>query len=115
MSNRCLDGDTIWTVYPLVRQFVCVLYGAEGKYDVDDARLDLLLHGGRDFENIPPLSDALYQHVLRSVYQSGYIWGCMFDTISEEVDTENFGRNKVGGVDSSLVPVYTTHQSYLGI
>ena len=105
MSNRQPNENEIRTVYPLIQQFVCMLYGADDMADVDDTRLDMLLHKGKDFDNMPPSCDALYQHTLRSVYQSGYIWGCMFDATFEEGDVENFGRKKVGG---SLITLYTT-------
>ncbi len=31
--------------------------------------------GNRKIENIPPTFDALEQHVKRSVYQAGHVWG----------------------------------------
>ena len=105
MSNLQPNENEIRTVYPLIQQFVCMLYGADDMVDVDDARLDMLLHNGKDFDKMPPSTDALYQHTLRSVYQSDYIWSCMFDATFEEGDVENFGRKKVGG---SLITLYTT-------
>lgn len=30
---------------------------------------------GRDFDHLPPSSDALNQHVLRATYQGGHVWG----------------------------------------
>ena len=108
MSNRQPGENSIRTVYPLIQQFVSILYGADGTSDVDETRLDFLLHKGKDFDNMPPSSDALYQHTLRSVYQSGYIWGSMFDAALEEVYVENWGRKKVGGINSSSIPRYTT-------
>ena len=107
MSNRQPNEATIRAIYPLLQRFVCMLYGAEDSCDVDDARLDLLLHKGKDFDDMPPSSNALYLHTLRSAHQSGYLWGCMFDANFEEGDVTKWGRIKVGA-DSSPIPVYTT-------
>ena len=55
MSNRQPRENTIQTVYPLMQQFVLMLYGADDTSAVDETRLDFLLHKGKDFDNMPDL------------------------------------------------------------
>ena len=33
-----------------------------------------VLYGNRQIDKVPPSHNALYQHILRAVYQSGHIW-----------------------------------------
>ena len=56
---------------PTIHCFVNRLYGVDDDKlsSVDGARLFILLHRGKDFENMPPSSDALYQKILRVTYQ----------------------------------------------
>ena len=59
--------DMMRTHTAMLERFVIQLYGV---YDdditsVDAARRKLLLHKGRNFEHIPPSSDALHQNFLR--------------------------------------------------
>ena len=55
---------------PVFQRFVMKLYGiSEDNITVDAARLTLFLHKGRDFDHLPPSSDALHQHLLRVAYQ----------------------------------------------
>lgn len=56
---------------PVFHQFVIQLYGVvdEDITTVDAARLHLFFHKGRDFDHMPPSSDALHQHILRTAYQ----------------------------------------------
>ena len=84
MSGQTIEEEHLQRLFPLVEQFVCALYGVEKETRVDDARHSLLLHHGRDFDNMPPSSDALYQHFLRSCLQSGHIWGNIFQRVFEE-------------------------------
>lgn len=55
----------------ILQRFVMKMYGvsSESIATVDAARLFLFLHKGRDFNNMPPSSDALHQHLLRVAYQ----------------------------------------------
>lgn len=42
---------------------------------VDEARKQLFTRKSRRFDSIPPTRDALLQHVKRTAYQAGHIWG----------------------------------------
>ena len=55
----------------VLHRLVLLLYGVtkENITTVDAARHFLFLHQGRDFEHMPPSSDALHQHLLRVAYQ----------------------------------------------
>ena len=55
--------------------FVTLLYDRTSElHRLDEARRHMFTRG-RQLENIPPTSAALHQHTLRTVYQSGHIWG----------------------------------------
>ena len=43
--------------------------------NVNDARQILFSSGTRTLERIPPTSAALFQHIKRSAYQAGLVWG----------------------------------------
>ena len=60
---------------PVIERFVMKLYGVseDSITTVDRARLSLFFHKGRDFDHMPPSSDALHQHILRVAYQVSYI------------------------------------------
>ena len=63
----------------MLQKFVVNLYGlSESEIEsVDDTRHYLFIMKGKDFFQMSPGSDALYQHLLRAVHQSGYVWGNM--------------------------------------
>ncbi len=63
--------ETINTHTSVLQRFILLLYGVtkENITTVDAARHSLFLHQGRDFEHMPPSSDALHQHLLRVAYQ----------------------------------------------
>lgn len=58
---------------PILQKFAVKLYGIseDTLTTVDAARLSLFLHKGRNFDGMPPSSDALHQHLLRVAYQVG--------------------------------------------
>ena len=58
---------------------------------VDQFRLKLIIYDGKTWESIPPSSDALWQKVLRSVYQAGHIWGNMFSAKGATVSPHEWG------------------------
>lgn len=60
----------------LLERFVTLLYDKTSNcQDVNTARQHLFTKTGRQIENIPPSSEALYQHCLRAIYQGGHIRG----------------------------------------
>ena len=106
MSSQIIEETDLQRLFPLVQHFVCATYGVEQETRVDDARHLLLLHHGRDFDNMPPSSDALYQHFLRSCLQSGNIWGNIFQGVFEE-KIIGWGWDTVGSIPT---PIYTTRE-----
>ena len=71
LSSPLPTIEMIMTHTPTLQRFVMKLYGVseDNITTVDGARLYLFLHKGRDFNHIPPSSDALHQHILRVAYQ----------------------------------------------
>ena len=57
----------------VVDKFVCLLYKGGEADGVDLLEMDMYSHKTRDIERIPPTSDALHQHLKRSVYQAS-VW-----------------------------------------
>lgn len=52
-----------------IHKFVMLLYGVKEETTVNGARRFLFFHQAKDFDNMPPSSDALHQHILRVAYQ----------------------------------------------
>ena len=80
LSGPSPTTEMIKTRTPILQRFVLKLYGVseDDIRTVDAARLSLFLHKGKDFDHMPPSSDALHQHLLRAAYQvmirQPYIW-----------------------------------------
>ena len=107
MATRQPDMDQIKGLFPILEQFVNNLYSVKSCKTVDEARFELLLHIGKDFDDMPPSSDALHQHTLRATYQSGHIWSCMMQNEFEVADVRNWGWSQAEP-NSAPAPVYTT-------
>ena len=68
--------DRIKELMPLFEQFIIFMYDKTSTCSsVDEARKDLFTRKGRSIDLIPPTSAALLQHVKRSAYQAGHVWG----------------------------------------
>ena len=75
LSGSPLDEPIVQeNIKNLIDMFVCILYNFNLS-EVDQARLEGFYYKGLDFDHLPPSSVALQQHVLRAIYQSGYVWG----------------------------------------
>ncbi|KAG7160798.1 hypothetical protein Hamer_G025792 [Homarus americanus] len=94
---------------PVLHQFVMQLYGAvdEDVTTVDAARSHLFFHKGRDFDHMPPSSDALHQHIRRATYQSGQVWGNSLQKDPQPVSPTEWGWEQET-LDTVPVPVYIT-------
>ncbi len=91
----------------VVHYFVCKLYSDE--LITDDTNLDLVrmrvfCHRTQDVERIPPTSDALDQHLKRSVFQAS-IWITAHEPLALVPSPCNHGWMEKGG---QLVPIWTT-------
>ena len=105
--SQCNPGkEVVDRVFRILQQFVCELYG-EVADDVNAVRLDMLVHKGKDFENMPPTSDALYLHTLRCTHISGNIWSFINQPMYVEKEPTDWGYKRLG-VKGVPVPIYTT-------
>ena len=84
-------------VFRLLQQFVCELYGESGD-DVNACRLVMVINKGKDFENMSPSRDALYQHTLRSAQQGGNIWSYIYQAVFTEENVELWGYISKSGI-----------------
>ena len=70
LSSPITDEMELGSCKKVLHEFVNRLYGLGSVgQSVDDARLQAIVFGGRDFNNIPPSSDALHQNVMCTSYQ----------------------------------------------
>ena len=74
LSTPHEDVQELLPILPKIETFVNKLFlGISNEYSsVDAARLDALIYKSKNFSNIPPSSDALFQKVLRTVMQVCY-------------------------------------------
>ena len=102
--------DTPFQTSPRLKKvathFVCRLYSNESNEnnDVDLVRMRVFSQKTRDVERIPPTSDALDQHLKRSVFQAS-IWTTAYMSMMPVNNPTNHGWKKV---DSKLLPIWTT-------
>ena len=82
------------------------MYGETGD-DVDESRLQMLIHKGKDFDNMPPTKDALYLHTLRSAHQCGNIWSFITQPSYIEQDFAEWGYTR-SGAKGNPEPIYTS-------
>ena len=87
-------------------RFVCNLYLKESPEngDVDQTRMRVFSHRTRDVERIPPTSDALSQHLERSVFQAS-IWISAHKAMMPPLNPIDYGWLEK---DGKLVPKWIT-------
>ena len=78
---------------PVLERYVVLLYHKTPNLsDVNSCRRELFCNG-RSIDDIPPTREALLQHIQRSGYFGGYVWG---SSLSPKMDLPPFklhGRN----------------------
>lgn len=90
-----------------IQRFIVLLYQRTSELEnVNDLRKQLFCQN-RSIENIPPTKNALEQHVKRSVYLAGFIWGQALTGNPTLPSPEVWGwkRNEK---DSLLVPYWSS-------
>lgn len=102
--------DTPFQTSPRLKEvatnFVCRLYSNESNEDndVDLVRMRLFSQKTRDVERVPPTSDALDQHLRRSVFQAS-IWATAHMSMMPVNNPTNHGWKEE---DGKLLPIWTT-------
>ena len=70
MSCRNITKEELVEFFPIIQRFINSMFGInEDISSVDDAWYMLFFHKSKTFKQMPPSSDALFQHLLRAVYQ----------------------------------------------
>ena len=88
-----------------IASFVCQLYNSEThQNNVDHLRMDIFSHKTRDVDRIPPTSDALLQHLKRSVFQAS-IWATSNESLLLDQNPKEYGWKEDNG---KLIPVWST-------
>ena len=91
-----------------IERYVVLLYQRTSPLShVNDARKQLFAFGNRKIENIPPSLHALEQHVKRSVYQAGHIWGQSLIGQPQVPSPDLWGWERISH-DSPWTPCWTT-------
>ena len=69
--------NTVTDYQQIIKQFVTFTYSKSlNLFDLDELRMRLFENrSSSDLKCLPPSSDALELHCLRSAYQSGWVWG----------------------------------------
>ena len=69
--SKPVDVEDLTPIMPIIETFINKLFlGISCDLSsVDEARLDGIIFKSRNFSNLPPSSDALFQHVLRTALQ----------------------------------------------
>ena len=100
-----LDSDS--EHFQRIERLIVVLYSKTCHLmSVNDAREELFCHKNRKMDMIPPMQDALHQHVKRAVYQAG-IWTTSTQVQQMIPSSEDFGWSK-DPLSQSWVPVWLT-------
>ena len=76
--SNCPAKNTITDCQQIIQRFVIFTYSPNSLnlFDIDELRMHLFeKRSSSDLKCLPPSSDALELHCLRSAYQSGWIWG----------------------------------------
>ena len=90
----------------ILQRFVILLYDSTStKTTVNEALKQLFVHKGRQFDNIPPTESALKEHVKRTAYQAGHIWGQTLTPRPELPSPQDWGWNFDDGM---WKPFWTT-------
>ena len=91
----------------VLERFVVLLYCKTCSYDsVNDARQLLFARQSRRIENIPPSQAALTQHIRRSIFQAGHIWGRCLSPHIGAPSPDNWGWKQ--GADRKWYPYWST-------
>ena len=88
--------------FQMIETFICILYNRTTSItSVNEMREALFTTV--EFMNLPPTQDALYQHVLRAVYQAS-IWLICMEVLISVPNPAQYGWIKVG---DRYVPLWT--------
>ena len=75
-----------------IERFVVLLYDRSNSLlSVNEARRWLFTKKGKTVETIPPSQNALVQHILRAVYQTGFVWKWSLEKQQNLPDVKEWG------------------------
>ena len=77
-----------------------------GDMNVNTAWMTLFSQMSRNIDNIPPPQAALDQHITRSSYQSGHVWGQSLEVQPELPDVSDWGWET--SQTAGYIPKWTT-------
>lgn len=96
LSNSPSEIPEEWIT--TLERFVVLLYDRTStSSSVNNLRKQLFTRKGRKFDGLPPTRDALLQHVKRTAYQAGYIWGQALVPSSTLPSPQDWGWTLEGG------------------
>ena len=83
----CMAIDHRQFCHPVIAMY----FRTSGDMNVNTAWMILLSQMSRNIDNIPPTQAALDQHIKRSSYQSGHMWGQSLEVQPELPDVTDWG------------------------
>ena len=99
-------SSIIDSTYEVLEKYVDLLYDKTCQLtQVNVARQHLFARRSRASENIPPTQAALKQHILRTAYQAGHVWGQSLQKEAILPSPANWGWHQS---DGSWKPKWTT-------
>ena len=103
IMDRQVTEDTI----AVLQRFVVLMYDRSSTLTtVDAARQTLFARNSKSLENIPPTEAALRQHILRTVLQSGHVWGQSLKKDPHLPSPANWGWQRKD--TNPWMPIWTT-------
>ena len=70
------SAAVIESQFPAVEEFVAYSFGLKNQKSVDEAKFEIFRSSSAgNLRELPPSQNSLKLHVLRSAYQSGWVWG----------------------------------------
>ena len=89
MPEQAVDFNTY---IPVIQRLVVVMYErTSSASSVNEARLQLFAHRGREIDVIPPTEAALLQHKKTAIYQGALVWGTALDTSPKLPSPSDYG------------------------
>ena len=75
--SKCSKKYIVDDSHLLIQRFVVYVYLRKFDFiDLDELRYQVFVNSSsNDFRTLPQSKDALFQHLLRASYQSGWVWG----------------------------------------
>ena len=95
--------------FKVIQRFVILMYSKASEFTmVNAARKDMFFQKNSNLDIVPPTENALFQHCLRAIYQTG-VWGRCLKTYQSLPVPSDFGWQRSNNSDVPWEPVWITN------